>query len=360
MTDDMALFVTHINRSYPFRGDTDAYQDDRSYGRRITNLSFSQADASDLTFEDTGETACILGYNFEAGLVVLCVRINHQWYALRPVYRIAELGADGAGDEVFLDYTAGDISHMIQPDMVELITTGDYKSEIDGLYPLIPRHNGNGTRRDKISHYCVGTDLIRKPGASVLLEAEVSGADSYTYTLTVTHADITTTVYTGTSTQLTWQSGDETLPADVWWRYGLFGEMPLWFDIPLDDENDEPDNEDIAGLYTIWPTYYNETSGTWSAQNKGYIHGTDGVRKTITQTALLFSGSPDYFRIQITVPSGGALRYNCELPDWSNQNGDTFIFTLDTNTSSASAPDEITVRRPQTGYCRTVKNEDQL
>jgi len=357
MTDDLALFETTTDRSYPLQTDTVAADgDDRKFGRRVTNISFTQADASDLSFEYTGETAVILGSNgFRGGQIVLCVRLGHQWYAIRPVYRIAEMGVDpNTGDD-----DIGNAIAIILPYTMEMITTGDYKEELDGLYQFIPKHNGNGNRGTAEAHYCVGPDLIRKAGAQVVMTTEsalIGGSGNYEYTITITHPDITDTVYKSTTAPLTHVykiSGDSTLPDDLWWRFGSYANMPLWFDI-------ESDDEDITGLYTIWPTYYNETSGTWSAQNKGYIHGTDGVRKTITQTAQLFSGSPDYFRIQITVPSGGALRYNCELPDWSNQNGDTFIFTLDTNTSSASAPDEITVRRPQTGYCRTVKEESQL
>ena len=79
---------------------------------------------------------------------------------------------------------------------------------------------------------------------------------SYHYTLTVSHPSITTTVYTSQVTPLTHvfkQSGDSTLPGDLWWRFGGFtGSMPMWFDL-------ESDNDAITGLYTMWPGYYNET-----------------------------------------------------------------------------------------------------
>lgn len=90
------------------------------------------------------------------------------------------------------------------------------------------------------------------------------------------------------------------------------------------------------------------------------MHAPSGERKSVTYFGTYVLGPPDFFRLQIGVPAGGALRYKCFLDDFSFANGTRMTFTLETNTSSATVPDEIEVRRPGTGYCRTVKAEDQL
>ena len=133
--------------------------------------------------------------------------------------------------------------------------------------------------------------------------------------------------------------------------------MPLWFDL-------ESDDDDITGLYTLWPGYYDVgiegvTAGSWGGSSKNYIHKADGTRANVTYDADLFS-SPTDFRIQISVPSGGAIRYQCDRDDFGTENGMKFTFDLESNTSSSSAPDTITARRPQTGYTRTVTEQDQL
>lgn len=360
--DELALFFTIGDRSKPFVSDEFLYQKDRFYGRRLTNVSYTDSDNSLLTWEDDGETVELLGRQFVDGLVVLCARVNHQWYAIRPALMatFSQLIATGEykGGEQQNHYNGSDF-----PDVVELITTGDSKAELDGVYSLIPRHNGNGQRRDAVSHYCVGTDLKRKPGASMVLSKEpaiVEGFSSanYKYTLTVTHPDIETTVYQSLTTggsslnYLVKFVGDSSLPNDAWRRFsGAPGMMPLWFDLESDDES-------ITGLYSLWPTYFTEPT-SFGTVNKGYIHGAEGVRKALVYNLDYYGGDID-FRIQIGVPSGGALRYNCLLEDFSFENGSRMTFNLETNTSSSSVPDTIEVRRPQVGYCRTPKREHQL
>jgi len=358
--EELALFQVWPDRSWPFITDFVASEsNDRQFGRRVVNPVFSQADASRVSFEDGGETATILCSGFKPGCIVLCARINHQWYAVRPAFYPTQLvvvvSGGSAGDEI--RSTSRDGVAMFFPNMIELVTTGDNKEVLDGLYPLIPKNNGSGTLMTASNKYCIDFNLSRKQGASVILEIAcvLSGSTgTYEYTVTFTHSSITTTVYSATTTTtLTKDSGDDSMPDDITFRYSPSAMMPLWFDI-------ESDEDALTGMYTLWPSYYIETSSSWGAVNTGYIHGTDGTRKSLTISEDLFSGTPDYFRIQIGVPSGGALRYNCELPDWSNQNGDRITFTLDTNTSSATVPDTIEVRRPATGYCRTPRKEDQL
>ena len=366
--NEFGVFMTTQNRSFPLRFDEEAYQDDRMYGRRLTNLQYSDADNALLSYEYTGETAVILGHGYIPGIVVIAVRVNHQWFAIKPVNRETSIQSIPSGDD------AGDPNHssstnaqpFFNPFTMELITTGDHKDEIDGLYQIIPRHNGSGEYNSGLSHYCVGTDLIRKTGASVTMTAEAMyiplRGGTYKYTMTISHPNITTTIYESPTNgdaliQLDKVSGDASLPSDVWWYYGIYANMPLWFDLESDDDS-------ISGLYTLWPGYYDQgiegvTSGNWLALSKDYIHKPDGTRANVVYEGRLFS-SPTDFRIQIGVPSGGALRYRCDRDDFSKENGDRFTFELESNTSSAGAPDEITVRRPKTGYCRTVTEQDQL
>lgn len=368
---EMALFIVTYQRSWPFKNDNADTANLRSYGRRITDITFSDADASQLSFCETGETATFLGKNMDVGTVVLCSRINHQWFAIRPAHvgvvkqvlpkrENITLATEGYTYDfvTFEDFTSGTINPSLTdytPETFELITTGDYKAELDGLYQLIPKFNGVKELRSHRSFYCVGTDLIRKSGATATMTHEGYWTGSQVLvkrTLTITHADITTTVYEGTTTLLSKISGDDTLPADIYYRFNIASNMPLWFDL-------ESDDDDITGLYTLWSNYYNTASGSWSASSKNYIHKADGTRANVTYSATLFS-SPTDFRIQITVPSGGAIRYQCNRDDFGTENGMTFTFDLESNTSSSSAPDTITVRRPQTGYTRTVTEQDQL
>ena len=359
--EELGLFITVPDQSYPFLNVSQAFTDDRFYARRLTNIGFTDADNSYLTYEDSGQCVVVLGRQFVPGIVVLCGRTNHQWFAIRPAMRgIAAqsvLTEPEVVEEKQREYWS--TSPFRFPDVMELITTGDYKEELDGIYQLIPRHNGNGKRRSVVSHYCVGTDLVRKAGASVEMVAEPLLFDSnanYRYTMTITHPDIDTTTYISVVTPFTQMhkvSGDSTLPNDIWWRFNSAGMMPLWFDIESDDEK-------ITGLYTLWPGYYDtDGAGSWGATSKNYIHKSDGSRAAVIYSANLFS-SPTDFRIQITVPDGGALRYQCDRDDFNTENGARFTFDLESNTSSASAPDTITLRRPQTGYCKTPKELDQL
>lgn len=361
---EFGFFMTTSNRSYPFAPEDGAFQDDRMYGRRLTNVTFSDADNALLSYEYTGQTAVILGNGYIPGIVVTAVRVNYQWYAIGPVNRETSTEVVGSGPDI------GDPEHSPStqaqpfqfPNTMELITTGDYKEALDGLYQLIPKHNGSGEYNSASSHYCVGTDLKRKPGASVSFTAEAMFIPlfngNYQYTMTISHPNITTTVYQsltdGTAlTYLEKQSGDATLPDDVWWRFGAYANMPLWFDLESDDDS-------ITGLYTLWPGYFDTIpGGSWNGFSKNYIHKADGTRSNVTYSGTLFS-SPTDFRIQIGVPSGGAIRYQCDRDDFGTENGMKFTFDLESNTSSSSAPDTITVRRPQTGYTRTVTEQDQL
>lgn len=359
--EELALFQIHPDRSWPFINEFKASQgDDRNYGRRVVNPVFSQVDNALVSWEDGGETAVILGNGLGDWLIVLCARINHQWYAIRPAFFPTTLASvlddDDALEEVrILGRTA---AGMIQPHTFEVITTGDYKSELDGLYQVIPKNNGSGTRMTASSKYCVGPDLIRKPGAAMLFEAipaiDFFGDATYDYKAAFTHPHITTTVYESTDypyTFMTKTSGDDSMPDDIAWLNGFFARMPLWFDIDSDDAS-------ITGLYTLWPGYYDDPS--WSALTRTTMHAPDGTRMPVTYFGTYVQGTPDYFRLQIGVPSGGALRYKCNLEDFSFENGSRMTFTIESNTSSATVPDTIIARRPKTGYCRTVKEEDQL
>ena len=370
--EELALFIVTYQRSWPLKTNNFDTANDRSYARRITNITFSDADASQLTFNETGETITFLGTSLDVGTVIMCGRVNHQWFAIRP----AQIGVV---KQVILkriqttlateDYTYNSVSYEdftsgvvdpngpdYTPETMELITTGDYKNELDGLYQVIPKFNGIKERRSHVNFYCVGTDLIRKAGASMDLvqEGYWTGSEIRTkYTLTVSHSNITTTTYEGTTALLSKTGGDSTLPDDIYIRFNTACNMPLWFDLASDDT-------DITGMYTLWPRYYNETAGSWSATSKSFIHAADGTRQTVSYSGSYVNSTTDYFRISITVPSGGLIRFKCDLPDWSNENGTKITFDLESNTSSSSAPDTIEVRRPQTGYTRTIKEEDQL
>lgn len=356
--DEPALFIVTPTRSFPFVSNSSSNEgDSRFHGRRITNVRYSANDASDLTYEETGETAVILGWGLDRGSIVLCVRINHQWYAIRPLFKAVITGVleepDNEGNiEVVTGY------QWFNPYTIELVTTGGLKAELDGLYQVIPRFNGNENKRDFISHGCTDHDLSKKGGADILMEyygVEVSPTESQIlFRLTITHPDIVTTVYDdeiNSTNLLTKTSGDERLPDDIAWFVALQANMPLWFDI------EESDCEEIIGLYTLWPGYFIDSSKNYTAISRGFIHKTDGTRQDRSYTINYFDGL--YFRLQIVAP-GGALNYTCLLENFSFENGSKMTFDLDSNTSTCTAPSSIELRRPQTGYCRTIKREDQL
>lgn len=356
-TDESALFVISGGRSAPFHSNSTAPQRVLRFGRRITNVSYSSEDAADLTFEDTGETALILGWNLDGGTIVHCFRINRQWFAVRPAFRavitsVVDNDNEGDGEEVT-------VFQFFHPYSVELITTGNLKHELDGLYQLIPRFNGNENKRDFISHGCIDTSstMHKKAGANIRMEyygVQAPTEKQVLFRLTVTHPDIETTVYDDqidSDDFLTKTSGDSRLPDDVWWGIGLDGALPLWFEI------EDSDCEEMNGLYTLWPTYYRESSNSYSAQSKDFIHKKDGTRQDRVYSLQYFHGL--WFRIQIEAP-GGALNYTCLLENFSFENGSKMTFELNPNASNCTAPETIEVRRAQTGYCRTVKLEDQL
>ncbi|QDU15502.1 hypothetical protein CA11_33270 [Gimesia maris] len=356
------LFIIGNNRSWPFKTSsiTPAV---KNYGRKITNVTFSGDDDSDLSFTETGETAEIIGLPAAPGTIVLCVRLNATWVIVQTCFATNELRAldePTDDDEPEAAVYSDDYSTVINvvevpqdqsdyyPYTIELITTGDNKSDLDGLYQLYSRYNGKQQRRDHISYGRVKTNLARTTGAEMVLSfvgTYDSGEVVKTYTLTVTHSAITTTVYEGTGAQLTKQSGDASLPDDVWLYVNLEANMPLWFDIdqgcPLD------------GLYTLWPDYITDSTDTEFAESTGYFHQTDGTRSTLAYH-MEYNASSDVFTID-----GGDFSYTCDLADFSLQNGDRFTFTRSADTTGYGLPETLQVRRPATAYTRNIKLSEQ-
>ncbi len=358
------FFIIGNNRSWPFK-ESSLTPSVVNHGRKITNVTFSDDDAAELTFIETGETAKIIGLPALPGTVVLCVRLNATWVIIQTCFVTTELRAlDEPGDDdepeaaVYAnDFTGNIFTTEIDqnrtdyyPYTVELITTGDNKADLDGLYQLNSRYNGKHQRRDHIGNIRVDTSMIRKPGATMVLSF-VGTYDSEedevirTNTLTVSHSAITTTVYEGTGYQLTKQSGDASLPDDVWLSVKLEANMPLWFELdegcPLD------------GLYTLWPDYLPTTTDAEFAESKGYFHQPDGTRSTLAYH-MEYNNSNTTFTID-----GGDFSYICDLDDFSLQNGSKMTFNQSVDSTGFSLPDTLIVKRPATSYTRTIRLLDQ-
>ena len=60
--EELALFRITTYKAYPFNTSDPSSEGDKvQYGRRVTGISFSDADAARITFEDSGETEVIYG-----------------------------------------------------------------------------------------------------------------------------------------------------------------------------------------------------------------------------------------------------------------------------------------------------------
>ncbi len=357
------FFIIVRPRTWPFK-ELSGSESVKNYGRKITNVTFSDADDSEISFVETGETSEIIGLPAIPGTIVLCVRLNATWVIVQTCFVAVEKRAldDPTDDDepeastYESDIIVDSVETTVRPDerdhypyTVELITTGDNKSDLDGLYQLNSRYNGKQQRRDHISTTRVNTNLVRKPGATMVLSfagTYDSGEVIRTNTLTVTHAAITTTVYEGTGYQLTKQSGDASLPADVWLSYNLEANMPLWFEIDQDCSLD--------GLYTLWPDYITDSTDAEFAESKGYFHQPDGTRSTLSYH-MEYNASSDVFTID-----AGDFEYTCDLSDFSLENGSKMTFNKSVDTTGFDLPDTMTVKRPATSYTRTIKLSDQL
>jgi len=379
------------NRSWPFVDDeydpnTIQYLPDQfgvywSYARKITDPSYTDNDwngglpssnqYSYFNFIESGETQIVYGAQYLPGTVILCQWINGKLFAIQDCFvamplqsRQGETLALSDGSTAFNDdpalYTGGFVQinpydHI--PYTIELITTGDYKAELDGLYTLLSYFERVEGKRTRKNFGCMGTDLKGKAGAAMSMEwsgVVYDGVVETQKTLTITHDDITTTVYSGHTDQLTKDSGDSTLPNDIYFRYTLTGNMPLWFE--LDTESTLP----VNGLYTLWPDYWEDSTNASYAPSKGYFHLSDGTRQTATYS-MGYNASTEVFTISVTI-TGDSFTYTCDKADFSFDNGSRMTFTLSTDltTDSGKLPSTITVKRPNNGYTRAVKLADQL
>ncbi|MEQ8636920.1 hypothetical protein [Gimesia maris] len=386
MREEPALFLITPERSWPYEADEydpgevpvlyTQYGNFRSYGRRIVQPSYSESNFSSgdpatdaysyLSFIETGETARIYGGRYLPGTVVLCQQVNHQWFVVTECFVATPLIIKVGTSSGLTDGASFPTSTLYQgtntkanpgeytPYTIELITTGDYKAELDGLYTLFSYFPRQQKLRQRKNYGCMGTNLKGKAGASMLMEftSVVYDGEVQNYkTLTVTHDDITETVYEGYEDILTRTSGDTTLPADVHFKVNLEGNSPLWFE--LDTESELP----INGLYTLWPEYWEDTTNASYATSKGYFHLADGTRQSATYSMGYASS---VFTISVTI-TGDSFTYTCDLADFNFVNGERMTFTLgtDLSTDSGKLPATITVRRPRNGYNRAVKLEDQ-
>lgn len=388
--EEPQLYMVIPNRSWPFIDDEydpntshtveDQYEGYWCYVRKVVLPSHTDSDpesgdpATDqysyLSFIESGETAIIYGDRYLPGTVVLCQWINGQLFAIQDCFVAMPLqsrqdeelalsdGSTSFDDEVTL-YTGtmpqiNPYDHL--PYTIELITTGEYKTELDGLYTLFSYFERVQGKRTRKNFGCMGTDLKGKPGATMLMEwsgVVYDGIVETEKTLTITHDDITTTVYSGYTDQLTKDSGDSTLPDDIYFRYVQTGNSPLWFE--LDTESTQP----INGLYTLWCDYWEDTTNATYGESKGYMHKADGTRQTLTYS-LGYNASTQVFTLSVTT-SDDSFTYTCDKSDFSFVNGSRMTFTLGSDLSSdpGKLPGTLTVKRPKNGYNRAVKLEDQ-
>jgi len=358
------LFIIVRPRTWPLKAFSGS-ESVLNYGRKITNVTFSSDDDAELSFIESGTTQEIIGLPAIPGTIVLAARLNATWVILQTCFvatekRALENATDDDEPEASTyqsDIVVDSQTITVRPDegdhypyTIELITTGANKADLDGLYQLYSRYNGKRQRRDHISNGRVKTDLTRRPGATLTLSF-VGTYDSEndeivkTYTLTVTHSAITTTVYEGTGAQLTKQTGDDSLPGDVWLYVNQAANMPLWFEFDQ--------GCDLDGLYTLWPGYWENTNNTSFATSKGYYHKPDGSREALAYH-MEYSTSGTVFTID-----GGDFQYTCNLSGFSMENGSVMLFDLSVDNTGCDLPDTLQVRRPATSYTRTIKLQEQ-
>ena len=393
--EDGGLFLIVPSRSWPFEEggyydgsvlthSKEEYQDFRLYGRRITLPEYSEndlvggdpADAvySFLSFMESGQTIVINGGSCLPGTVVWCQPVNGQWHVVLECFVAMPLQVRD-GDE--LDLPDGSTAFEQEstlyassvpgssrmnfeeyiPYTIELVTTGDYKDVLDGLYTLFSFFEQLEEKRSRKSYGCIDPRMNGKAGASLSMEitnAVYDGVVTLVRKLTVTHEKITTTVYEGREDRLTKTSGDATLPDDVYYRFVQTGNMPLWFE--LDTGSSLP----IDGLYTLWPGYWENVTDAAYAESKGYLHRPDGSRQTAGYSLGYAAGSQE-FTLAVTI-AGDSFSYVCDLADFSFVNGSRIEFSLqsDLSTDPGLLPEKLTILRPFNGYCRTVRKDDQL
>jgi len=384
--EEPALFMIVPNPSWPFVGEYDGdnppsfldeYSDYRSYGRMVTLPYFTDHSITSndpreiysyMEFSLAGQAAVIYGDAYLPGTVVLCQRINHQWYVITNCFVACSLEykegtatgiADGTEFSSTTLYTGSNQRmnpEVFIPYTIEVITTGENKAEFDGLYTLVSYFDQLRQDREYRSYGAVSPMLKKIPGLSMVMAfSGVVYDDEYQVkrTLTVTHDDITETVYEGHNDELEKVSGDDTLPDSVYYRYAQTGNSPLWFE--LDTESEKP----VNGLYTLWPVYWDGTTNASYAISKGYIHLADGTQEDATTYTMGYNASTEVFTISVTT-TGDSFTYTCDLADFSFVNGERMTFTLGSDmTASGDLPQTITVRRPKNGFNRAVREADQ-